>query len=92
MNTSTDEAFTSQVSSYLNTFINAVEKNKAEVLKRLDEFPGRHHLLIKQAIEEGPQVLPKDDIDVCRNVFAFVEFFATGTISDNIDIEIAKKE
>ena len=92
MNTTSNEAFTKQVSGYLNTFINAIENDRDNLLKKLDEFPGRYHLLIKQAIEEGPQSLPKDDIAVCKEVFAFIEFYATGSISDNIDIENAKKE
>lgn len=83
----TNEAFTVTVSKYLNKFINDLADKKEEVLKSLETFPGKYHLLLKKAIEEGPSTLPVDDVDVFKNFFNFLEYYSTGKTSDNLEIE-----
>ena len=86
------EAYTLEVSKYMNNFINDIAENKEKVLKKLEEFPGKNHTLIKKAIIEGPGALPADDVNVCKDVFNFIEFYSTGKYSDNIEIQFVGKE
>ena len=58
----------------------------------LDEYPGKNHMLIEKAILEGPDKLPQADAEVCKDVFNFIEFYSTGKISDNIEVEFVGKE
>lgn len=87
MELQTSEQYTQIISKYLNTFINDVYKNKEKVLTKVDEFPAEHHLLIKKAIKEGPDCLPKDDPKICKTMFNFIVFYATGTIP-TVDVEV----
>lgn len=86
------DTYTMVVSKYLNNFINDISENKEKVLKKLDEYPGKNHTLIKKAIIEGPGVLPSDDADICKDVFSFIEFYSTGKVSDNIEVQFVGKE
>lgn len=87
-----DDTYTMLVSKYLNTFINDLAENKEKVLKKLEEYPGKNHMLIEKAILEGPDKLPQADAEVCKDVFNFIEFYSTGRISDNIEVEFVGKE
>ena len=87
-----DDTYTALVSKYLNKFINDLSENREKVLKKLEEYPGKNHLLIEKAILEGPDKLPATDADVCKDVFNFVEFYSTGKISDNIEVEFVGKK
>lgn len=87
-----DDTYTMLVSKYLNTFINDLAENKEKVLKKIEEYPGKNHMLIEKAILEGPDKLPQADADVCKDIFNFIEFYSTGKISDNIEVEFVGKE
>lgn len=86
------ETYTLLISKYMNNFINDISENKEKVLKKLEEFPGKSHTLIKKAILEGPDSLPADDTAICRDVFNFIEFYSTGKYSDNIEVQFVGKE
>lgn len=92
MDNQSNEVFTATVSKYLNKFVNDIATNKDKVLAKLEEFPGKYHTLIEKAINEGPEVLPPNDVDVVKNVFAFIEYYSTGKISDNIEITVANTD
>lgn len=80
------EAFTQEISKYLNKFINALATDKESVLKALEKFPGKNHKLIKLAIENGPETLPSTDTDVCGDVFNFIVYFSTGKTVDTLEV------
>ena len=87
-----DDTYTILVSKYLNNFINDLAENREKVLKKLEEYPGKNHMLIEKAILDGPDKLPQADAEVCKDVFNFIEFYSTGKISDNIEVEFVGKE
>lgn len=89
MEIQTNEQFTQVISKYLNKFINDVANKPEEVLAKVDEFPEEHHLLLKKVIKEGPKNLPKDDPEICKTIFNFIEFYSTGNISV-VDVEVKK--
>lgn len=78
------------VSKYINNFINDIAFNKEKVLKKLEDFPSQHHLLLKKAIVEGPDVLPKDDPSICKILYNFIEFYSTGSYSA-VDVSLKDK-
>lgn len=86
-----DEAFTVTVSRYLNTFINDIAEDKEKLLRALEKYPGKNHVLIQKAIQFGPEELPQDDPEVCKSLFNFIEYYSTGKFSDNLDIEFTGK-
>lgn len=85
----TSQEYTNLISEWLNIFIRDLATDKRKVLERVDDFPSNHHLIIKEAIEKGPDVLPKDP-EICKSLFNFIEFYATGKISP-IEVEVNKK-
>lgn len=91
-NMTESEIFTKEVSNYMNTFVNAISKNKDAVLAKLEDFPGEHHILIKKAIEEGPETLPQDDAEVCKSMFNFIVFFATGKTMPSLEVTVKRDE
>lgn len=87
MELQTNEQYTQVISKYLNIFINDVYKDVNKVLAKVDEFPEEHHLLLKKVIKDGPESLPKDDPKICKTIFNFIVFYATGTIP-TVDVEV----
>lgn len=86
------EIFTKEISKYMNTFVNAIAKDKEIVLAKLLEFPGDHKVLLRKAISEGPETLPANDTAVCRSMFNFIVFFATGKLIEDIEVDLKKTE
>lgn len=72
---------TQEVTVWLNKFINDLAMNEQKVLNAVELFPGDQEI-VKKAIVEGPDKLSKEDADACREIINFVEFYATGSISN----------
>lgn len=87
-----EDSFTAIVSKYLNKFINDLAENKEAVLEKVDDYPRGNKQYLRQAITDGPQSLPMDNVEICRDVFGFIEWYSTGRVSDNIEIEYAGEE
>ena len=85
MNVENSEQFTQVTSNWLNIFINDLATNPDKVLAKVDDFPGEHKF-IKQALKDGPNSLDKRDVKAAKDLFNFIEFYATGKFS-NIEVE-----
>lgn len=85
---SPDEQFTLEFSSYLNTFIKDLANDQNKVLAKVDDFTGDRQT-VRQAILNGPSVFEKTDIQTCKTLLNFIEFYCTGRIS-RIDVEVPK--
>ena len=72
---------TQEVSIWMNRFINDLAADKQKVLDAVTLFPG-NQTVVKNAIENGPENLSKEDADTCREILNFIEFYATGAISN----------
>lgn len=72
---------TQEVSIWMNRFINDLAADKQKVLDAVTLFPGNQNV-VKGAIENGPENLSKEDADTCREILNFIEFYATGAISN----------
>lgn len=82
------EYFTAEVSKYMNTFLNDLDKNKDKVLAKLETFKGENQAYIRRAIEKGPETLPQNDVEVCKSMFSFIVYYSTGKILPNLDVQV----
>ena len=81
--------FTQEVSKWLNIFLDDLEKDPNIVLSKLSDFPGDHEI-VKRAILESPEIFASDEV-ACKQIFNFVEYYATGNIS-NIEVSLKDSE
>ena len=84
-----DFIFTQEVSKWLNVFLDDLEKDENIVLSKLIDFPGDHEI-VKRAILESPEVFA-GDVEACKHIFNFIEYYATGKIS-NVEISLKEPE
>lgn len=72
--------FTGESSKWLNKFIKDVCNDTQLLLRSVEKYPGNKKL-VKEAILHGPKALSTKNPQDCKEMFNFIEFHATGSIT-----------
>lgn len=75
------EDFTERMKPFLNVLTFDLINNKSKVKEKSIDFPGNTGI-INQLIEKGIESFSAEDVQACKEIFNFIEWYSTGKISE----------